>query len=498
VRNGTYLAAVDLGSNSFRCEIGRLESGQIVRADYLKETVRLGGGLDEKERLTEAAALRGLACLERFAERIRDFHPQYVRAVATQTLREAVNREDFLRRATDVLGFSIEVISGREEARLIYSGVSHLLPASNERRLVIDIGGRSTELILGRNLTAGAAESHRVGSVSLSQRYFADGRFTARAFSQAIIAAQAAFEESQDIFAPEHWDVAYGSSGTVGAVADLLSVNTVTDGDITLEGLQWCSEFLISAGSVDKLRMEGLKEDRKAVIGGGLSVLLALFKTFEITSLTSAKGALRQGVLFDLLGRKGVVGDGDLRHNTVRRLQESFKVDVAQAERVEHCARKLYQMIVPDADTEQINELDWASRLHELGMAVSHSEFHRHGAYIVEKADAAGFSQSQQQRLAALILGQRGGLRKIEVMMLDRSFVMQLIALRLATLLCHARRPPQLRCLVLQRDGDEIDVEVDEDWAATHSQSMHLLQEEVENWRRMPVRLMLRDARQFA
>ncbi|MDE2047044.1 MAG: Ppx/GppA family phosphatase [Betaproteobacteria bacterium] len=493
MQNGTLLAAVDLGSNSFRCEIGRLSGPQIVRADYLKETVRLGAGLDERGWLTEPVMARALACLERFAERVRDFKPEYVRAVATQTVREAQNRAEFLRRAEQVLRFPVELISGREEARLIYSGVAHLLPSSSERRLVIDIGGRSTELILGSDLVPGTAESYRVGSVSLSQRYFSDGRFTERAFEQARIAAAAAFEESIEVFGRAHWDVAYGSSGTVGAIADLLAANTLGDGEVTRDGLAWCRERMVKAGSVERLRVTGLKDDRKAVLGGGLAVLEALFDTFELDCLNAARGALRHGVLFDLVGRQAPGGE-DLRHMTVERLRQDFRADAAQARRVEDACVALYRMLQPEPDDERLAELQWAARLHEIGMAVSHSEYHRHGAYIIEKADAAGFSQSQQQLIANLVLGHRGGLRKIEVLTLDRSFTLQLIALRLGSLLCHARRTPSTPNLRLRREQDRIWVELASAWAAEHPQSLHLLREEVEIWRRMPMHLRLVDS----
>ncbi len=503
-----YLAAVDLGSNSFRCEIGRLEqhegSRQIVRADYLKETVRLGGGLDKQGRLSEAAIMRGLACLERFAERIRGFHPDFVRAVATQTLREATNRDDFVKPAEKILGFPIEVISGREEARLIYAGVANLLPDSDEQRLVIDIGGRSTEIILGCRLKPKIAESYQVGSVSLSQRYFSEGRFTEKAFDEARISAAASIEDSVEFFARSQWDVAYGSSGTVGAVAELLSANAVSDEGVSLEGLAWCREKLLRASSADKLKMSGLKDDRKAVIGGGIAILEALLETFGIQSLMPAKGALRQGVLFDMLGRNEEGGRRDLRHETASRLQTAFRIDTKQAERVERSAIPVYEQLLASSKAapmlDQLNELRWACRLHELGMTVSHSEFHRHGAYIIEKADAAGFSQSQQQRLANLVLGHRGRLRKITPMLIDHGFALQLIALRLAAILCHARRDakqPNISVAIKRKKSDETKdglrtvVTMDPAWAHLHPQSVHLLNEEVLAWESLPFAIEL-------
>ena len=239
MQNGTRLAAVDLGSNSFRLEIGRFDDGQIHHTEYLKETVRQGNGLDANRNLTPEAMQRGWECLARFGERLAGFKKNQVRAVATQTLREANNRDEFLNRAHQILGFPIDVIAGREEARLIYQGVAHLLPQSPERRLVIDIGGRSTEMILGCGLDAKNMESWRVGSVAWSMKYFPDGMLSARAFNSAEIAAKAVLDEAIQIFGSPQWDNAYGSSGTVGAVSDVLAAAGWPSDVVTRDGLDW-------------------------------------------------------------------------------------------------------------------------------------------------------------------------------------------------------------------------------------------------------------------
>jgi exopolyphosphatase / guanosine-5'-triphosphate,3'-diphosphate pyrophosphatase len=480
--NSALLAAVDLGSNSCRLEIGRIESGQLMRVDYIKEMVRLGGGLDREQVLSEQAMQRALECLARFAERLRGFARAQVRAVATQTLREAKNRDDFLKRATKALGFPIEVIAGREEARLIYSGVSHLLPDSRERRLVVDIGGRSTELILGKQLDPEQAESFKVGSVSMSMRFFEEGSLQEKTFNSAVIAARAEFEEAQEQFHATQWDNAYGSSGTAGAIAEILRLNGVTPGIITTQGLAWCKDQLLRAGHVKRLSIEGLKEDRRPVIAGGLAVLTAVFETFGIEQMHAADGALRQGVLFDLIGRRQ--DRTDVRTQTVQRLQQRFGVDVAQAHRVEAAALLLYAQIAPNADDEERRMLTWACGLHELGMAVSHSDFHKHGAYIIANADAPGFSQPQSARLADLVLAHRGGLRKVEYRMQDTAFVQPLICLRLAALLAHARRPPEKKFVQLARNETAFVVQTDAGWASKHPQSIYLLQEEAECWRK--------------
>lgn len=480
------LAAIDIGSNSFRLEIGQIIQERYRRVDYLKETVRLGAGLDREGMLNEEAAVRGLACLERFAKRLEGYQPSQVRAVATQTLREARNRNVFLQRATAVLGLPIDVISGREEARLIFAGVARLQP-STVPRLVVDIGGRSTEMIIGRGNEPFRAESFSVGSVSLSMRYFADGRFSEGAFRQAQVAAGAELEEALAPFAPTAWQEALGSSGTVGAVSQLLAASQVSDGRITAEGLRWLMARCLEAGRVDRLALPGLKEDRRAVIAGGLSILYTLAMQFGIDELLPARGALRQGVIFDLDARRAVesqVDGKDVRDGSVGDLQRRFRVDREQANRVGRIAMRLYAAIEPDADREARHELLWASALHEAGMMISHHDHHRHSAYVLSHVDAPGFSQSQLRRIGDLVLGQRGGLKKLDTAMQQPGFATQALCLRVAVILCHARTDVDVRELEIERDGNAWRLDVPRDWAEAHLRSVHLLQEESEAWSR--------------
>ncbi|WP_295977088.1 Ppx/GppA family phosphatase, partial [uncultured Variovorax sp.] len=351
MQNGTRLAAVDLGSNSFRLEIGQVDHGQIHRTEYLKETVRQGNGLDSARNLTTEAMQRGWDALARFGERLAGFKRSQVRAVATQTLREARNREEFLLRARTILGFGIDVIPGREEARLIYQGVAHMLPhndaSDRERRLVIDIGGRSTEMIIGRALTADRMESYRVGSVAWSMKHFGEGLFTQGAFRAAEVAAKAVLDDALGSYARDQWDVAYGASGTIGAVGDVLAAAGGEPGLVTREGLDWLLDRLLKAGSADKLRIDGMREDRKAVIGGGLSVLRAVFDLLSIDEMKVAQGALRHGVLYELLERDESVAD--MRTTTVARLANRFAVDPEQARRVGETAAALFVQLAPAA-----------------------------------------------------------------------------------------------------------------------------------------------------
>ena len=497
MQTGSRLAAVDLGSNSFRLEIGRVEHGEFQRTEYLKETVRQGGGLDESRNLTPAAMQAGWDCLARFGERLAGFKPGEVKAVATQTLREARNRDAFLERAHEVLGFPIDVISGREEARLIYQGVAQMLPHTDERRLVIDIGGRSTELILGQGRTPTVMESFRVGSIAWSKRYFADGQFTWWAFEVAEVAATAVLDEAFNAYHPDLWDTAYGSAGTVGAIGDALVAAGWPEGSISIDGLNWLVEKLVASQSVERLRMVGMRDDRKSIIGGGVSVMLAVFKLLNIQSMEMAAGGLRHGLICDLLGITDVAGD--LRVNSVDRLARKFGVDTVHGERVGAVAIRLFEQLTgetgssdPDSTSEHdrmLRKLKWAAQLHEIGSHISHSDYHKHGAYILDNADAMGFSLSEMHRLSVLVLGHRGKLRKLDTALADEGLVSQLIALRLAVILCHARREPELEGMVLERPdpgSNTLRLSCRPGWAEAFPQSAHLLREEILAWEKTP------------
>jgi exopolyphosphatase/guanosine-5'-triphosphate,3'-diphosphate pyrophosphatase len=487
MNHGTLLAAIDLGSNSFRLEIGRYDHGQIDRIEYLKETVRQGNGLDEERNLTQEAMQRGWDCLARFAERLSGFKKSQVRAVATQTLREAKNRDVFLKRGCEILGFPIEVIAGTEEARLIYQGVSHLLPHSQERRLVVDIGGRSTEIILGTGTQAIETASFRVGSVAWSMKYFPNGEFTEQAFYRAEIAAQAVLEEALNQYPRNQWESAYGASGTVGAVADILQLAGWPEGQISREGLNWLVKCLLRAGQADRVRLEGLKEDRRAVIGGGVSVLRALMELLNISTLFVAQGALRHGVLFDMVEREDETSDA--RDVSVQRLAQKFVGDAAQSQRVRQVSAYLFRKIDPVAGSQPspaLRKLSWAATLHEVGIAISHSDYHKHGAYILDNADMLGFSMPELHRLGLLVLGQRGKLKKLDSEIDSSDFSKLLLALRLAIILCHARKDPELQGLALScHEGKRnFSLHASATWAVQHPQSAHLLRQESAAWQK--------------
>ncbi len=497
MKNETLLAAIDLGSNSYRLEICRYSHGLIQRIEYLKEAVRQGNGLDDDRNLSAAAMERGWDCLSRFAERLAGFKTSQVRVVATQTLREARNRKAFLDKGHKILGFPIEVVSGREEARLIYQGVSHLLPLSSERRLIIDIGGRSTECILGQGKQAKVLESYRLGSVSSSMKYFATGELTPQAFHKAEVAAKAVMDEALAVFPKRSWDVAYGSSGTAGAVAEALQAAGWPADEISRKGINWLKEHLIEVGHIDKLRLEGLREDRKAVIGGGLSVLSAVMDLFDIDTLKVTPGALRHGLLYDLIEREDE--HKDVRAITVEGIQKTFHADAFQAQRVSRVACTFLKQLQPANQdelvwTRHLKKLHWAAQLHEIGTQISHTDAHKHGAYILENTDTPGFVMQELHRLSLLVLGHKGKLRKLDIDFEDAFFIYQLLSLRLAVILCHARREPQFEGMHLSLSSQVprcFELKLEPQWTQRFPQSSHLLQQEVLSWQKTSWSLQL-------
>lgn len=491
----SLLAAIDIGSNSFRLEIGRLDHGQIQRIEYIKEAVRQGAGLDEDDNLSEDSIERGVKCLARFGERLKGFNASHVRAVATQTLREANNSDKFLKLAKKSLGFEVQIISGAEEARLIYQGVSRFLPQSDERRLVLDIGGRSTEFILGQGFQAKQTASLHVGSVAWSLKHFSDLTFTEKAFKRAQIAATSVFETLGENFKRNQWEVAYGASGTVGAVADILEESGRPANTITKEGLIWLKDALLSAKHVHKLRLNGLKEERKPVIGGGLSILIAVFDFLNIETLSVAKGALRHGLQYDMLARNNDMID--LRNVSVTRLVTKFNADEKHAANVAKIACDIFQQVTEntDFDTEEIEnqkmQLKWASLLHEIGGAVSPNDNHKHGSYIINHTEPRGFSQNELHRLSLLVLGHRSKLKKRPFDFSDRLFVLQLAALRLAVIFCHTRQLPQLNGIALAHSKKRLTLHLPEKWTEKFPQSYYLLEEESNVWQKIEWELEL-------
>ena len=482
------LAAVDLGSNSFRLEIGKVDGVHIARHGYWKETVRLAAGLDDSNRLSKRSIEIAVETLARMNERLRGMKDEHVRAVGTQTLRQARNLDEFLLEAQHALGFPIEVISGREEARLVFEGCMHTLPPSTARRLVVDIGGASTEVIVGKGFAAETAESFKLGCVNTSLRFFKDGRIDRSSLKKAQVAAAAELEEAVSVFSHTHWDEAYGSSGTIGAVSDILRAQGWTDGTITPEGLLTLRYALLDAGEIKRIRLAGMKPDRQEVLAGGVAVLSAVFDSLDVDEMRLARGALRVGVLYDLLGRRE---RKDLRDSTVVRVQGRFGVDRPQAQRVGALAAQFHSALNSKTSGEAANRLRWAALLHEVGFAISHNDYHKHSAYLIQHSDLAGFSTSDQERVATLILAQRGNLKKVYQALEDHESAASILSLRLAVVLAHARRTVELPQWTL-KFGKTIEFGMATEWLTRHPLTQFLLEEEAAHWERVGLSFALR------
>jgi len=483
------LAAIDLGSNSFRLEIGQVMGAHIARTGYWKETVRLAAGLGADSLLSRRAIDQACVCLARMNERLRGMDPARVRAVGTQTLRQALNADLFLAEAQRVLGYPIEIISGREEARLVFEGCTRTLPPSKRRRLVVDIGGASTEVIVGRGFDPAHAESFKLGCVATTMRFFPDGRIDRAALRRAQVACAAELEEAQAVFRRYGWDEAYGSSGTIGAAALILRDQGWADGAVTAIGLARLRERLVDFGEIRRVQFDDIKAERAEVLVGGVAALSAVFETFGIQEMLPAKGALRAGLLYDLLGRSE---RHDVRDATVRRLQQRYGADVGQATQVTATARRLYLALLPGLAEETQRTLRFAGQLHEIGLAVSHSDYHKHSAYLVRNGDLPGFSTSEQERVAELVLGQRGNLRKVIDALDDPVRAGALLALRLAIVLHHARRPLRLPPWSL-RVNRAFEFGLDHAWIARRPLTRHLLEEEAQQWARVGIALRIRE-----
>ncbi len=494
--NPDLLAAVDLGSSSFHLAIGRVVDGQVYPLDSLREAVRLGGGLTAEKRIDRATQARALEALAKFGERLRGFPKRAVRAVGTNTLRVAKNAPQFLRDARDALGFPIEVIAGREEARLIYVGVAHSLPAGDQRRLVVDIGGGSTELIVGTGLNPQLTESLYMGCVSFSLKYFPDGRVDKQRMKAAELAARQELAGIVKAYRSAGWQEAVASSGTAKALATLLAQNGLAEDGITRQGLDALRSHLIRMEAADPARLPGLRPDRAPVLPGGLAIMVAVFDALGIEKMSVSEGALRQGVMYDLLGR---VEHRDMREVTVSQFMRRYHVDAAQAERVRLLSLRLYDALVPradDADSRREDDadrqmLDWAARLAEVGLSIAHAQYHKHSAYVVSNADMPGFSRMEQQRLARIVLAHRGKLGKMQDAGLDGGDWNLVFSIRLAALLMRSRTDAPLPPLRVAGDAAGFSIEVPGSWLEENPLTGAAFETESEIWKAVGMKLQV-------
>ena len=468
LQDGDLLAAIDLGSNSFHMVVARYVLGQLRTVDRLREMVRLAEGLDERRGLTPEVRQRALACLSRFGQRLRDIPPQRVRAIATNTVRQLANPEAFLMPAETALGHAIEVVSGREEARLVYLGVAHAQPPRPDQlRLVIDIGGGSTECIIGSGLEALERESLQAGCVASTRRFFADGKLTKKRWAEALTEVTAEFQQFAGVYRHLGWDEALGSSGTNKAIGEICAGLKLTKGAITAEALPQVRDRLLAAGRIDAIDLPGLSEERRPIIAGGVLVLEAAFDALALKRMAVSKAALREGVLYDMLGR----GSGaDPRDASVLALMQRYGIDAAQAARVETTALQLFDRVAQSWRLQPDDRLllAWAARLHELGLAIAHSQYQVHGAYVLEHSDIAGFSQQEQRMLAAVVRAHRRRVPKSAFDALPERLLASTrritALLRLAVALHRSHEPDALPELRLVADDDRLTLSLPRPW----------------------------------
>lgn len=495
------IAAVDLGSNSFRLEVGRVVDDQIYTLDSLKESVRLASGLQADKSLDRASQDRALAALSRFGERIRGLPVEAVRAVATNALRVAKNATPFLREAEAALGFPIEIIAGREEARLIYIGAVHSLPATDTQRLVFDIGGGSTEFIIGNGMKPLCLESLFMGCVSYSLRYFPDGVIDRKRLQEAQMAAAKEVSLIAHAYQKAGWGESIGSSGTAKAIAEILEQNDLNPGGvsgITRQGLDRLCALMLRHKRMEALPLEGIKSDRVPVLPGGIAIMSAILDTLGMDHVTYADGALRLGVLYDLLGR---FHHHDMRAATVKNFQRRYQVESGQAARVAETASTIFRdlMGLKLRKSEELERdlqfIDWAATLHEVGLSIAHTGYHKHGAYILSYADMPGFSKMDQARLALLVLCHRGKLNKVDSLNREDIAWRQILSLRLAAILHRARLEGAAPPLEARETVNGFTLMLPGVWLDENPMTAAALQDESAIWEEAGFRLRIRATR---
>src|SRR5690554_2170941 len=478
----SLLAAIDLGSNSFHIIVARVFAGELSTLDVLSEKVQLAAGLDAESCLTEAAMARGLECLGRFAQRIADLPRQSIRVVGTNALREARNSDVFIARAEALLGTPVEIIAGREEARLIYLGVSHTLADDTGRRLVVDIGGGSTEFIIGSRFEPRLCESLQMGCVSYTDQFFSNGEISAAAMKEARMAALQELLSIRRDYRRLGWSSSVGASGTIKAARQACISLGFSSDSITAKGLKQLSEHLIEAGHVNHIQIDGIKDERCAVLPAGIAIVSAIFESLGVESMSFSQGALREGLLYDMAGR---LQHQDVRERTVDALARRDHVDLREAARVEATALAALDQVkdswlLQDPDYREL--LSWAARTHEIGLAVAHSQFHKHSAYLLQHSDLPGFTRPEQQQLAFLVRGHRRKFPTEEFRNLPPALKTACrhlcLLLRLAVLLHRSRSRARLPRFKLHVDGQRIELTFPEGWLEQHPLTQADLEQE--------------------
>ena len=483
LKDGDLMAAIDIGSNSFHMVVARYVLGQLRIVDRIKETVRMAEGLDGTGGLKPEVIQRALECLSRCGQRIRTIPPQHVRAIATNTVRALKNPQTFLLPAEKALGHGIEIVAGREEARLIYLGVANGQPPREKRRLVMDIGGGSTEFIIGEGFEALERESLQMGCVATTLRFFADGNLSKKRWKEAQTEITAEFQQFSVAYRERGWQEVFGASGTIKAIGEICTEMKLTQNIITEAALKEVREQLLQFDKIDNIKLPGLSADRRPVIAGGLLILDAAFTELGIKRMHISDDALREGVLYDMIGRRS---ERDPREASIQALCSRYAVDMPQADRVEKTALKLFDDVAEDwlLDSEEFRLLGWAARLHEMGLAIAHSQYHTHGAYLIEHSDAAGFSKTEQQFLAALIRNQRRGFNNKSIQALPSRLAQSAqrcaILLRIAVLLHRGHERDASPEAKMRVTGNQLKLKLDKAWLKAHPLTQSDLEAEQE------------------
>lgn len=490
-----HIAAIDLGSNSFHMVVAKTDHGELRILDKIGEKVQLASGINAKGRITDEAMQRAIDCLNRFAQRIREFDADDVQIVGTNALRVAKNQKDFIKAAQKVVGFPIEVISGHEEARLIYLGVSQTMADDAGKRLVIDIGGGSTEFIIGERFEPLALESLHMGCVSYRERYLDAEIITEAAFDHAVLQASRELLNIKKQYKHLGWHSAVGSSGTIKAIATALEFNEITDGSISFKALKALKKRMLEVATVSEFGSIGVKEERASVFASGLAILYACFKTLDIESLRYTSGALREGLLYDTIGR---IEHEDVRNRTIQSLQARYKLDVQQSDIVEQTMMHIYEQVAASWNIRKAsvqNLLRWASRVYEIGHIISHSQHHKHAAYLIEHADLAGFSNRAKSFLAVIVRLHR---RKFALEVLedfdadDQVLLTKLCVLfRLAILLTASRMSAETDFSLTATSDSELSLILGADWLSEHPLTCANLQTEQDNLRKIAYELTI-------
>jgi len=470
-QNGELLAAVDLGSNSFHMIVARYDQGELRIVDRLRDSVRLAAGVNKDGKLDTQHQQRAFTCLAKFGQRLRALPSERVRAVATNAVRQLSTPLNFLRPAEEALGHPIEIVSGREEARLTYLGVAHELPSSLQRRLVIDIGGGSTEFIIGQGLETLEKESVQLGCVASTLRFFKDGKLTSRRWRAAQTEIAVELQQFSADYRTRGWSETIGSSGTIRSIGHIIQAQGWAEEGITRDALAQLRESLLKAGHIEKIQLQGLTTDRRGIIAGGATILEAAFSALDIQKMQACDTGMREGLLYDMLGR---AYHQDPREASIKTLQQRYGIDVQHAKRIEQTAIELFEQVAADwqLTSMHLDWLIWAARVHEIGLAIAHSQYHIHGAYIMENSDLAGFGRHEQRAIAALVRCHR---RK-----LDDNIIRQLperlqpvvrycaVLLRLAVLFHRARTSDSLPGLILNSYENLLRLDLPENWLVDH------------------------------